>query len=288
MAVFGRAEGLTRTSVGGPLRVVPTGHVLHDQIVGAVEVHVRPGPLDHNGRSSKHGLTAGTCGISLTEFDASEWGAAQEPSSEGERYIVQPGDHLSAVAARVGFQNDDTIWLHPENATLRDSRNPYVLNPGDELFIPRKQTGTVERPTDAEHPFTLVRSPLKLRLRVFDWWGHPLVETRAISLSDDAEVPNTDADGLMEAFIDRSTTQARLLLGLEPSAAQIGGLDPVETTPGMLGRLVNLGYIDEGGGEDPEAALSLAVEEFQDDYGLAPSGEADEQTLAKIVEIYGC
>ena len=101
------------------------------------------------------------CELSFPELDAREWGATTEFNPEGETYVVQQGDHISAIAERAGFETDDSIWMHPKNAKLRAKRdNPHVLREGDELFVPTKRAMTVKRATRAMHDFVLQRTPL--------------------------------------------------------------------------------------------------------------------------------
>ena len=68
----------------------------------------------------------------------------------------------------------------------------------------------------------------------------------------------------------------------------IGFLDPIAERSGVLARLVNLGYLlDPSGAPDPEE-LELAIEEFQADNQMNPSGQLDEQTRSALHDAYGC
>ena len=53
------------------------------------------------------------------------------------RHVVEPGEHLSGIAARFGFRSTAPILGHPDNAELKKKRlNPNVLRPGDIVVIP--------------------------------------------------------------------------------------------------------------------------------------------------------
>src|SRR4051812_23195035 len=53
---------------------------------------------------------------------------------------------MSSIAHDFGFLNFETILNHPKNAELKKNRaNPQVLFPGDEVFIPDKNSNMWER-----------------------------------------------------------------------------------------------------------------------------------------------
>lgn len=66
-------------------------------------------------------------------------------------------------------------------------------------------------------------------------------------------------------------------------------LDDISTPSGAWQRLVNMGYVDDP--EPPsepfnEDTLAAAIEEFQSEHDINPSGEMDNNTLSKLREIY--
>ena len=63
------------------------------------------------------------------------------------RHRVQPGECLVSISESYGFFWE-TLWSHPENETLRNRRrDPTVLLPGDEVFVPEKTIKSYDRPT---------------------------------------------------------------------------------------------------------------------------------------------
>ncbi len=50
-------------------------------------------------------------------------------------YVVRAGDYLEKIAHALRFDAAD-VWNHPKNKTLRETRKPNVLNPGDILYVP--------------------------------------------------------------------------------------------------------------------------------------------------------
>jgi len=68
---------------------------------------------------------------------------------------------------------------------------------------------------------------------------------------------------------------------------QIGRLDPVDTVSGQRARLRNLGYLVDLEGEDEDADLRTAIEEFQCDHALAVDGRCGPATQAKLRDLHG-
>ena len=97
----------------------------------------------------------------------------------GETYIVKQGDFLSKIAVRFGFANAKTIWDDPKNAKMKQERkNPNVLFPGDELFIPDKKQKQESAPTEQKSRFELKTSKLILRLILEDAYNKPIANAQ--------------------------------------------------------------------------------------------------------------
>jgi len=106
----------------------------------------------------------------------------------------------------------------------------------------------------------------------------------------------TGDDGGVQHDIPRDARVAKLELWLEeyPEGKrrsytfQIAKLPPAETVPGQRSRLKNLGYFKGAeAGEEVDPALSLAIELFQRENALEPTGNADPGTVAAILARHG-
>ena len=65
-------------------------------------------------------------------------------------HAVKQGEYLSMIAKQYGFASHSIIWDHEKNADLRAKRkNPSVLFPDDQVFIPDKVTKNVSISTEA-------------------------------------------------------------------------------------------------------------------------------------------
>jgi hypothetical protein len=232
-------------------------------------------------------------------------------------YRVQPGDCIQSIAAEFGFA-PDTVWDHGDNAELRALRkNPDLLMPGDTVVVPEKRIKTHDGATGKRHLFRRRGVPAKLRLRILgpllclpkaapppdpaaelvegprpgDPEQGPLADA-AYRISVDGgpwRTGKTDADGFLEMSIPPRARRAELVL--EPDterersiALELGGLDPIATESGVRQRLANLGF---PAGSSGAAELDRALSSFQATHELAVTGELDEPTRARLLEIHG-
>ena len=213
-------------------------------------------------------------------------------------YTVQQGDFVSKLAARFGFSDFRAIWDHPQNQKLKQERkSPNLLAPGDTLAIPEKESRTASCTTDAEHKFTLLKKPLKLRLVIKDMTGAAVAgkscDVRVTGSTDVAGL-STDGSGLVQRDIAADANEGKLMLkdaGVPIDIQldlRVGHLDPIDKITGWKGRLNSLGYDAGELNADETLQLKSAVEEFQCDHKLHVDGVCGPQTQAKLKEVHGC
>ena len=211
-------------------------------------------------------------------------------------YTVNQGDHLTSIADSFGFRDYSVIWDHPENAELKELRgDPNVIAAGDELVIPDPQTKEESCATEKRHRFRVHTRQLKLRLRLLDVNEEPLSELACtLCVENNTYDIKSNADGFVETVIPPAAevgwiraSDASRGVALDERFA-IGHLDPIEMMSGVATRLSHLGY---DVGEDLDAPdadlLRLAIEEFQCDNDLDVTGEADDATRSKLMELHG-
>ncbi|MCB9594706.1 MAG: peptidoglycan-binding protein [Sandaracinaceae bacterium] len=201
---------------------------------------------------------------------------------------VSQGECLSSIAERYGFFWQ-TLWDHPDNEALRELRgDPNVLFPGDTVFVPDKRVAAFTRPTDARHTFKRKGVPALLRVQF-------LVEDEAranepfVATIDGVEHHGTtDAEGVLHLPIRPEARRATVVFTNDGEEFELvlGVVDPVDTVTGAKSRLVNLGFeldaIDDQLDEQTIAALRL----FQIRFGLDVTGELDDATRAKLLELH--
>ncbi len=161
-------------------------------------------------------------------------------------HIVVQGEHLSQIAEKYGFKDYRTIWDHGQNAALKAKRkNPNVLHPGDDVFVPDREPKEESRPTDQRHRFQVKVPNLKLRIVVEDQYERP-IGNAPCELTIDGQIfkHTTDGKGKIEQDIPAAAGQGRLVLTTPETALdklvvaiRIGHLDPVEEVTGQQARL---------------------------------------------------
>ena len=206
-------------------------------------------------------------------------------------HTVEQGEQLSGIAEQFGFQSIDTIWNHPNNAELKKLRkDPHILFPGDQVFIPDKTDKSDSAPTTKLSTFTINIQLLLLNLKLQDINGDP-VASKPVTISVEGTVvppPATDGAGKTSSVILKSSKNASLVLGDLQFPLKIGHLDPIDKQSGQIARLNNLGY-EAGDTETVDAeAFQSAVEEFQCDNKLPVNGVCDGTTQGKLKDVHGC
>jgi hypothetical protein len=200
---------------------------------------------------------------------------------------------MASIAVEHGFRWQ-TLWDLPENAGLKNTRkDPYVLFPGDQVFIPEPRIKQQSSATDKRHRFRLKGVPERLRIVVTDEHDQPMANLPyVLEIEEKKFEGRTDGSGAIERAIPPNARKGHLLVGSGEDQREfsigLGHVDPVEELSGAQGRLLNLGYYDGpvDGNLDGETATALLM--FQDKYKLSPTGENDADTQAKLKEIFGC
>jgi len=238
---------------------------------------------------------------------------------------VNQGECIESIALLYGFW-PSTIWLHESNAELKSLRkNPNVLYPRDEVFIPDLRTEKVNAGTDQSHKFVRKGVPAKLRLRFLkpkEDQPPPQEEDAGNgdddpSTYEDPEQPaitqemepvsdtpyrltlgsltvegQTDSDGLVEAVIPPDATEGEITFDLGGPEERtlplaLGQIDPVDTFVGARKRLRNLGYHCTIDEDEMTPELKEIISQFQTDNQVTVSGELDRATKDKLVETHG-
>ena len=210
-----------------------------------------------------------------------------------EIHIVEQGECLSSIGA--AYKMDwHKIWNDSHNADLKSVRkNPNVLFPGDEVFIPDNDLREESCATERVHKFVLKAPSETLRIRLLDEFDRPRKQiTYELVIGGHKGVRKqgtTDDNGELQEDISPLATQGRLFIGNEREEVVlcIGSLDPVTEITGIQGRLSNLGYnpgpIDGILGSRTREAIS----DFQDSYELDVTGEPNDATGDKLRELHG-
>lgn len=212
-------------------------------------------------------------------------------------HVVAQGDCLYRIAQQYGFADWRTIYDHPDNAEFRELRpNPNVIYPGDRIHIPEPEAKQVSLPTTRQHKVQLTRPKIMLRIELRDELDEPLAG-KAFMLEFGRSVyeGTTTGDGRIEQKIRAGEERGQLTVWMTGDREAerycwdiaVGHLDPVEELAGLRQRLNNLGFYCEPTGAEIDDSLRLALLGFQHAAELSESGEPDDATRAKLVELHG-
>lgn len=243
------------------------------------------------------------------------------PLGAGERE-VQEGDCIHSIAEETGHFWE-TLWNDGGNSDLKSRRkNPDVLLPGDKVVIPPLDGTPESGATEKKHRFRRKGVPIQLIIRVLKQGA----DDRVVALDpdknkpweyndapkDDQKAPDdepeanqryklevegalyegtTDGDGVLKHTIPASAHSGRLTL--RPGNTdervielEIGHMDPVTEPCGAAKRLNNLGYYC-GVSDEMTPSIQDALQRFQRDKGIDPSGNLDGSTQSALQDAYG-
>ena len=213
-------------------------------------------------------------------------------------YTVQQGDCLASIAKKYGFPDWNTIYGDDLNSSFRKLRpNPWVLLPGDRLYIPDKKLKSETGQTTQTNTFQLTSQPTRFRVIVRNIDGQPLSGKKYKLSVGDATYEGVLPDGaLLDQPIPPDALEGQLTVWTDESdpdlmdtwTLKLGHLDPVESLSGVQARLNNLGYdcgpVDGINGPRTQAA----VKAFQQDHGLDVDAIPGPKTQAALKGEHQC
>jgi Putative peptidoglycan binding domain len=207
-------------------------------------------------------------------------------------HLVKQGECLSSIAEDYGFSDWQIIYGHGDNANFRILRpDPNVLYPGDELYIPDRDPGGVDRQTDQRHTFVLSTKRTYVNVRVQDALKQPIKNAPYKLVLEGLELEGTtDGDGWVKSVIPAQATFGTLMVWPDPAdrtemslwRVNLGHLDPLESVSGIKGRLNNLGYSCGELSDRQDALYDDAVRRFQKDHGLVVDGIVGPKTRERL------
>lgn len=216
-------------------------------------------------------------------------------------HVVKPGDCLLRIAQQYGFADWRPIYEHADNTEFRQLRsNPNVIFPGDQIHIPDPAPKQLSLATAKQHKIEVKRPKIMLRIALHDELDEPLAGKEfALAFGETIYEGTTNGDGILEQKIGAGEERGQLTVWLTGDREaeryvwdiSVGHLDPVEELAGVRQRLNNLGfYCEPNGGAIPgeiDESLRLALLGFQHTVEIEQTGEPDDATRAKLVELHG-
>jgi hypothetical protein len=245
---------------------------------------------------TKHKVKQGECISSIAEryglFPESIWedpANAELKNKRKDPNILYPGDVVVIRDIKAKEESGDTEKRH----RFRKKGVPATLRIKImEIVMEEKDEGSSDpAPPSGPPPKNLVAQDLEGA--DVEEEERPRKNTPYI-LDIDGKLTQgeTDDEGMVECEIPPHAKKGRIILnpGAENKGElelQLGATNPLGETSGVKQRLINLGY-DVGEDSDKETdELSKAIGNFQKTHGLPVTGEVDETTKSKILEVHG-
>jgi len=206
-------------------------------------------------------------------------------------HIVQPGEHLAGICARIGATPDD-VWNAPDNEELRELRQDgSLLAPGDLLYLPEPVEEPVALQANTTNRYRAQVATMRVPLRLHDGNEPMANEPYRVEGVMPALRGATDGEGSITLELPATTQDVTLVLPERERRLRlmIGHLDPHDTASGVRARLTNLGYFPLASpplGAESEV-LAAAIAAFQRDNDLPETGELDDDTRDQLDERHG-
>lgn len=203
-------------------------------------------------------------------------------------YIIRQGDYLTKLAALLGF-DADAVWSHQSNSQLRDRRpDRDMLLPGDVLQVPESAPSSLSLSPGGSHRFKARLPSVEVKLQLHDHRGAALADKSfTVAGLSRALTGRTDGDGRASFRVPVHTREVSL--SLEDGhvfRVMVGDMDPIEEPSGVKKRLAHLGYHAPGDAAEDDA-VRRALQAFQRDRGLEPTGLLNDGTRSALVEAHG-
>jgi hypothetical protein len=206
------------------------------------------------------------------------------------KHIVQQGECLSRLAFEYGVPLE-RIWDDPLNKQkIKDVRkNPYVLMPGDEVWIPDKRVKEVSKPTGARHKFRRKGSREKLVLKFMRGDDLRANEQCTVEIDGKQTDKTTTGGGLLELDIapNAKIVVVTFVKDGDVHEFELGGLDPITEDSGIQARLRNLdlyhGPVDGLQSQEYTDAIKL----FQERNKQAQTGIVDDAFRNALKNAHG-
>src|SRR5262245_7656233 len=115
------------------------------------------------------------------------------------KVTASSGDSVTSIAEPNGFRWQ-TVWAHPDHSERKSKRkDPNIIAPGDEVFIPDLTARHESRATESTHKFKRKGVPAMLKLRLTDVGGKPRKnEDYTLVIDGKIFTGKTDGDGKIE------------------------------------------------------------------------------------------
>ena len=212
------------------------------------------------------------------------------PIGQG-NYVVKQGDCIESIAFNNGLFWE-TVWNDPDNEELKRVRkDPNVLLPGDKVRVIEKRKKQDPEALEQRHRYRRKGVPSILRMQLLED-GEPRANVNYILKIDGKSFTGaTDDQGRFEQVLPPAARSGKLKIEGEEGeeyTLNLRHIDPIEQLSGVQARLSNLGFDPGGVDGRMRPTTETALNMFQERNGLEITGEPDQPTRDKLLELHGC
>lgn len=204
-------------------------------------------------------------------------------------HTVKNGDSITSLAEKYGLF-ETTIWMHADNAKLREKRsNKNILAPGDVVIIPDKTIHQESCAAGSKYKFKRKGVPAKFRVQLFDQSEARANQSYRFDIDGKLLEGTTDDDGILVETVSPNAQKGILIIGPdnEKIEFEFGTLQPTDSTYGAAQRLTNLGFysgkLDVAEDDD---YLIQAIKKFQVKNDLPCTGALDSTSKEKLTYVH--
>lgn len=224
----------------------------------------------------------------LTSGPAAWSGSPAPAPAPALTHPIASGESTDLLAWQHGLY-PQTVWLHKENADLRNRRESCnVLAPGDPLYLPAIVRSSISGQTGNRYVIRRKGVPSRIRVRLYRDFVTMANKPCLLEIPGAATATlNTDADGVLEAYVppDTATVTVTLTESGERLVLNVGMLEPFVLEVGWRQRMQQMGFPVA----TEEAELSEDTRGYlrrlQESFGLKVTGEPDEPTVRQLFDL---
>lgn len=247
------------------------------------------------------------------------------PRPEDGIHKVRAGQWVSSIAREYGIEDWKSVWNDDGNSALKEKRDPFVLAPGDSLFIPEVGEKKDDAQTTKLHTYKIADDTDIFRIRLMKDLVTPLKKTSVFYTVETSEgyrtwlrdTVDTDGDGYLKIECPRSAVEITLEYTVTDEIAEseipcrvrlfVGFLRPMRADDaekvrvlGVQARLRGLGFtpgkLDGIIGPRTLAAIkgfqsATADKEYRKTYGLDAelkvNGQITSDLTDALIKAYG-
>ena len=209
-------------------------------------------------------------------------------------HIVSQGEDLVSIAQKYQIADWESLYNHTANKRLQRTRpNPFLLYPGDVVYIPESEPIMGKHSTDAVHKMTVTVPKVKIKLKFVEAGEFPLGgKSYELEVQGQKITGSLTGDGVLETQIPVSARTGVLTViqdPADPDQNQVMNLnfshqDPIDQVIGLQTVLKNLGFYHGKIDDDYGYFTRKAIIEFQQKNNLPADGELNSTTLVCLTK----